>query len=91
MLCWKKHPVCRKGSLPGDRRNPGSGQCKYEQEDNNMRQIARSIAREAMKRSGIKKINKKRPELGGRSYFAINWREEAEYVLTHSDRVYVGV
>ena len=79
--------------MPGARRNSGSGQV-YEQEkeeENNMRQIARSIAREVMKRSGMKKINKKRPELGGRSYFAINWREVAEYTLAHPDRVYARV
>lgn len=56
-----------------------------------MRQIARSIAREVMKRSGMKKINKKRPELGDRSYFAINWREAVEYTLAHPDKVYAGV
>ena len=55
-----------------------------------MRQIARSIAREVMKRSGMKKINKKRPELGGRSYFAINWREAAKYTLAHPNKVYAG-
>ena len=78
--------------MPGARRNSGSGQV-YEQEkeeENNMRQIARSIAREVMKRSGMKKINKKRPELGGRSYFAINWREAAKYTLAHPNKVYAG-
>ena len=60
------------------------------EEENNMRQIARSIAREVMKRSGMKKINKKRPELGGRSYFAINWREAAKYTLAHPNKVYAG-
>jgi len=76
--------------VPGGILVPGKTTNKKNEEDNNMRQIARSIAREVMKRSGMKKINKKRPELGGRSYFAINWRETAEYALTHLGRVSAG-
>jgi len=40
-----------------------------------MREIARNIAREAMKRAGYSKINKKRASLGNRSLFAIHWRD----------------
>ena len=55
-----------------------------------MRQIARNIARETMKRAGISNINKKRPSLRGRSYFALHWRDAAQYALTHPNRVYAG-
>lgn len=44
-----------------------------------MREIARSIARERMKRAGYTKINKKRSGLGGRSFFAVHWREAVDY------------
>lgn len=53
-----------------------------------MRQIARNIARETMRRAGFTKINKKRRGLGGRSYFAINWQEAVEFALTHPDKVF---
>ena len=56
-----------------------------------MRQIARNIARETMRRAGFTKINRKRRGLGGRSYFAINWREAAQYALTHPGKVFGGV
>ena len=60
-------------------------------EDHTMRQIARNIARETMKRTGITKINKKRPYLRNRSYFAINWRDAAQYALSHPDKAFAGV
>lgn len=44
-----------------------------------MRELARSIARERMKRAGYTKINKKRPGLGGKSFFAVHWREAVDY------------
>jgi len=44
-----------------------------------MREIARNIARERMKRAGYEKINKKRSGLGGRSFFAVHWREAVDY------------
>lgn len=44
-----------------------------------MRELARSIARERMKRAGYTKINKKRPGLGNRSFFAVHWREAVDY------------
>lgn len=56
-----------------------------------MRQIARSIARETMRRAGFTRINKKRRGLGDRSYFAINWREAVEFALTHPNKVFGGV
>ena len=55
-----------------------------------MRQIARNIAREAMKRAGFKNINKKRSSLGGRSYFSIHWRYAAQHALNNPSRVYAG-
>ena len=62
-----------------------------EKEDISMRQIARSIARETMRRAGFTRINKKRRGLGDRSYFAINWREAVEFALTHPNKVFGGV
>lgn len=56
-----------------------------------MRQIARNIARETMKRAGFTKINKKRRGLGGRSYFSVHWRDAALYALSHPDKVFAGV
>ena len=44
-----------------------------------MRELARSIARERMKRAGYIKINKKHPGLGGKSFFAVHWREAVNY------------
>ena len=55
-----------------------------------MRQIARNIARETMRRAGMSNINKKRPSLRNRSYFAIHWRDAVQYALTHPDKVFVG-
>ena len=52
-----------------------------------MRQIARNIARESMKRAGYKNINKKRPSLGGRSYFSIYWRDAAQHMLNNPSKV----
>ena len=53
-----------------------------------MRQIARSIARETMKRAGFTKINRTCPGLGGRSYFAVHWRDAVQHALNHPDQVY---
>ncbi len=44
-----------------------------------MRELARSIARERMKRAGYTKLNKKKPALGGKSFFAVHWREAVDY------------
>lgn len=44
-----------------------------------MRELARSIARERMKRVGYIQINKKRRGLGGKSFFATHWREVVDY------------
>ena len=56
-----------------------------------MRQIARNIARETMKRAGFTKINKKRPYLRNRSYFSLHWRDAVQYALSHPDKVFAGV
>ena len=56
-----------------------------------MRQIKRNIAREAMKKSGYKQINKKRASLGGRSLFAVNWRDALAFALTHRPRMATGM
>ena len=55
-----------------------------------MRQIARNIARETMKRAGFRNINKKRLSLGGRSYFSIHWRDAAQHALNNPSGVYAG-
>ena len=55
-----------------------------------MRQIARSIARETMKRAGFRNINRKRPILGGRSYFSIHWRDAVQHALNNPSKVYAG-
>lgn len=42
-----------------------------------MREILRNIARENMKKAGVRKINKKRnygEKEGMRSYFAVHWK-----------------
>ena len=58
-----------------------------------MRELARSIAREGMKRAGYKQINKKKPGLGDKSVFAVHWREFMNYqpntvlVKHHNKRV----
>ena len=59
-----------------------------EVEDITMRQIARSIAHETMKRAGFTRINRTRPGLGGRSYFAVHWRDAVQHALNHPDQVY---
>ena len=56
-----------------------------------MRQIARNIARETMKRAGYTKINRKRPYLCNRSYFSLHWRDAVQYALSHPDKVFAGV
>ena len=56
-----------------------------------MRQIARNIARETMKRAGYTKINKKRGFYGGRSLFSIQWRDALVQALRKPDQVYGGV
>ena len=56
-----------------------------------VRQIKRNIAREAMKKSGYKQINKKRASLGGRSLFAVNWRDALAFALTHPPRMPPGM
>ena len=56
-----------------------------------MRQIKRNIAREVMKKSGYKQINKKRASLGGRSLFAVNWRDALAFALTHRPRMAHGM
>ena len=43
-----------------------------------MREIARSIARERMKRAGYEKINKKNPKTD-KSLFSVHWREFVNY------------
>ena len=55
-----------------------------------MREIARNIARETMKKAGYTRINKRRPELGNRSFFAIHWREAAQAGLARLQRPVVG-
>ena len=55
-----------------------------------MREIARNIARETLKKSGYTRINKKRAELGNRSFFAIHWREAAQAGLARLQRSVVG-
>lgn len=55
-----------------------------------MRQIARNIARETMRRAGFKNINRKRRSLGGRSYFSIHWRDAAQHALNNPGKVYAG-
>ena len=52
-----------------------------------MRELKRSIARETIKRAGFTRINKKR---GGRSYFALHWREAVEFALENPGKVYPG-
>ena len=57
-----------------------------------MREIARNIARENMKRAGINyHINKKRP-FTGKSFFSDNWRKYVNYnpnmiIVHHKKRV----
>jgi len=80
-------PVAKENLSIGQVENAKSGF----REEKAMRQIARNIARETMKRAGMKRFNKRRKELGGRSYFSINWRETAQYALTHPDRVFPRV
>jgi hypothetical protein len=48
-----------------------------------MRQIARSIDREAMKKAGYRQINKKRSSLGNRSLFAVRWRDALKAALSY--------
>ena len=55
-----------------------------------MRQIARNIARETMKRAGFNNINRKRRSLGGRSYFSIHWRDAVQLALNNPGKVYAG-
>ena len=55
-----------------------------------MREIARNIAREAMKRAGYSKINKKRASLGNRSLFAIHWRDALQVGLARLQRPALG-
>ena len=55
-----------------------------------MREIARNIARETLKKSGYTRINKKRPELGNRSFFAIHWREAARLALSNRRDAVLG-
>ena len=55
-----------------------------------MRQIARNIARETMRRAGFTKINKKRPYLRNRSYFAIHWRDAVQYALANPGKAFAG-
>ena len=55
-----------------------------------MREIARNIAREAMKKAGYTKINRKRPEFGNRSFFAIHWREAAQFALSNQRGAVLG-
>ena len=52
-----------------------------------MRQIARNIARETMKRAGFKNINRKHRSLGGRSYFSIHWRDAVQHALNDPGKV----
>jgi hypothetical protein len=54
---------------------------RHDRREQKLREIARNIARETMKKSGYTKINKKRPELGNRSFFANHWREAAQHAL----------
>lgn len=56
-----------------------------------MRQIARNIARETMKRAGFTRINKKRAVYGGRSLFSLHWRDALVQALRKPDQVYGGV
>jgi len=42
-----------------------------------MRELARSIARERMKRAGYTQINKRK--FGHKSFFARNWRKAVDY------------
>lgn len=63
----------------------------YLEEVKSVRQIKRNIAREAMKKSGYKQINKKRASLGGRSLFAVNWRDALAFALTHPPRMVPGM
>lgn len=43
-----------------------------------MREIARNIARERMKKQGIQHMNKKKP-ITNKSFFADNWRNYVRY------------
>lgn len=43
-----------------------------------MREIARSIARERMKKVGFQRMNKKNPKTG-KSPFSVHWREFVNY------------
>lgn len=56
-----------------------------------MRQIARNIARETMKRAGFTRFNKKRAVYGGRSLFSLHWRDALAQALRKPDQVYGGV
>lgn len=55
-----------------------------------MRQIARNIARETMKRAGYTRINKKRSAYGGRSLFSIQWRDALALALADPEMVFDG-
>jgi len=55
-----------------------------------MRQIARNIAREAMKKAGYTRINKKRASLGNRSLFAIHWRDALQAGLARLQHTALG-
>ena len=55
-----------------------------------MRQIARNIARETMKRAGFTRINKKRAVYGGRSLFSLHWRDALAQALADPKMVFSG-
>ena len=55
-----------------------------------MREIARNIARETMKKAGYTRINKKRAELGNRSFFAVHGREATQAGLARLLRSSMG-
>ena len=45
-----------------------------------MRKLARLIAHENMKREGVQHPNRRYRELGGKSFFARNWRKYVKAV-----------